>query len=245
MDARTNDHRRRLLEAMAATVASKGYAAVTIADLAAEARVSKRSFYEQFRDKADCFITLYDEVSQGAVQVLHDAFDPGREWYGQIDGVLGAYLDKLMARPGVLYTLFVDVMALGPDGLAARRRTTERFADFIVRASGEQLTRDQATGIVGGLHEWVLLALEQQRIDDIRSFAARGAHFIRAVIAQGPQPLDEAAPAHADPAPAAMPGDGASGRASGGAATPADTAAASSSAPASASGTGGDRTTTA
>src|SRR5690606_31573787 len=53
------EHRRRLLDAMAVVVARKGYADATIADLAAEARVSRRTFYEHFQTKAQCLIALY------------------------------------------------------------------------------------------------------------------------------------------------------------------------------------------
>ena len=74
-EARTDaaDHRRRLLDAMSHTVALKGYADTTIADLAAEARVSRRTFYEHFDDKAQCLIALYDAASAQALEVLRSA----------------------------------------------------------------------------------------------------------------------------------------------------------------------------
>ena len=55
-----NDHRHRLLDAMADAVAHKGYADTTIADLAAGARVSRRTFYEHFSSKEECLIALYE-----------------------------------------------------------------------------------------------------------------------------------------------------------------------------------------
>ena len=64
------EHRRRLLDAMSHTVATKGYADTTIADLAAQARVSRRTFYEHFDDKAQCLIALYEAASAQALEVL-------------------------------------------------------------------------------------------------------------------------------------------------------------------------------
>jgi AcrR family transcriptional regulator len=182
MDERPPDHRRRLLDAMAQAVAEKGYAAVTIADLAAEARVSKRSFYEQFNDKADCFIALYETASLQSLRVLQEAIDPGQDWHDQVEQALAAYLASLQRNPALLATLFIDIMAIGPSGLAARRRSTERFADFIVQTAGHGLRRDQAVALVGGIHEWVLQAVERQQVAQLSALAAPGARLVRAVI---------------------------------------------------------------
>ena len=56
-------HRARLTGGLAAAIAEKGYAAVTIADVVRHARVSKRTFYEHFADKEACFLALYAETS--------------------------------------------------------------------------------------------------------------------------------------------------------------------------------------
>jgi AcrR family transcriptional regulator len=144
-------------------VARKGFSAVTIADLAATARVSKRSFHEQFRDKSDCFIALYEGSCLRSLAVLQQAFDAKRDWHDQVEQVLAAYFGALAANPALLSTLFIDIMAIGPAGLAARRRTTERMARFIIDASGGELGNDQAVAIIGGLHEWVLQAGQPAR----------------------------------------------------------------------------------
>ena len=177
-----NNHRRRLLDAMAKSVAEKGYGAVTIADLAAEARVSKRSFYEQFRDKADCFIALYEMASLQSLKVLREALDPKQDWHEQVERALHAYLSALAKNPPLLCTLFIDIMAIGPSGLAARRRSNERFADFIVSVVGQGMQREQAVALVGGIHEWVLEAVEQQKVSALPALAAPGARLVRAVI---------------------------------------------------------------
>lgn len=160
MDDRPSDHRRRLLDAMAKSVASKGYTAVTIADLATEARVSKRSFYEQFRDKADCFIALYEAASLQSLTALQSARDDSLSWPQQLDRLWEAYLDHLARDPQMLCTLFVDIMAIGPVGLAARRRSATRFTDFLVQTSRGKLRPELAGALLAGVHEWVLNAIE-------------------------------------------------------------------------------------
>lgn len=176
------DHKRRLLDAMAHAVAGKGYAAVTIADLAAEARVSKRSFYEHFTDKADCLIALYEAASRQSLDVLRQALDPSRDWHAQVEQVMTVYFETLSLNPPLLRTLFIEIIALGPVGLAARRRTTQHFADFIVAATGSALPHAQAVAIVGGIHEWVLQAVEEGRVAQLPQLAGPAARLVRAVV---------------------------------------------------------------
>src|SRR3954447_24211790 len=52
--------RGRLLDAMAEAVAQHGYGATTVAHVVALAGVSRKTFYEHFADKEDCFLALYD-----------------------------------------------------------------------------------------------------------------------------------------------------------------------------------------
>src|SRR5687768_12206877 len=67
------DHRTRLLEAMGEAVTEKGYAQVTIADIARHARVSKRTFYEHFADKEECFLAAYANLSEQMLERIATA----------------------------------------------------------------------------------------------------------------------------------------------------------------------------
>src|SRR5215471_15065175 len=89
------EHRRRLLDAMSHTVARKGYSDTTIADLAAHARVSRRTFYEHFTGKDECLIALYEAASDQALSVLQAAIDARRDWHTQIEQAIQAYLSTL------------------------------------------------------------------------------------------------------------------------------------------------------
>ncbi|HEX6706482.1 MAG TPA: helix-turn-helix domain-containing protein [Albitalea sp.] len=181
------DHRRRLLDAMSEVVARKGYAEVTIADLAAEARVSRRTFYEHFASKAECLIALYDVASGQALRVLRDAIDPQRDWHLQVEQAIEAYLSCLASSPALLRTLFIAILGLGPEGLAARRRANLRLADFILEVVNQPprakpLPAAFATGIVGAINELILEAIEQDAVDKLPEMTAVAAHLARAVI---------------------------------------------------------------
>src|SRR2546423_602659 len=91
--------RGRMIEAMAETVAEKGYAATTVADVVARAGVSRRTFYEHFADREECFLGAYDT----AVQLMLDhllaeaAAGEGLDWRERTRRGLRAYLEILAA----------------------------------------------------------------------------------------------------------------------------------------------------
>ena len=185
------DHRRRLLDAMSHVVARKGYADTTIADLAAEARVSRRTFYEHFETKGECLIALFEVASDQALAVLRAAIDPQRDWHTQVEQALGAYLSTLACNPVLLRTLFIAILGLGPEGLAARRRANQRMADFILEVANGPASRPPrskplpsayAMGIIGSIHELILMSIEQDRVDRLPELTPVAAQLARSVI---------------------------------------------------------------
>jgi len=186
-----SDHRRRLLDAMSHAVARKGYADTTIADLAAEARVSRRTFYEHFETKSQCLIALYEVASDQALAVLKSAIDPKRDWHTQVEQALGAYLSTLACNPVLLRTLFIAILGLGPEGLAARRQANQHLADFIVEVVNGSAQASQraepmpvayAMGIVGAINELILQAIEENRVERLAELTPAAAKLARAVI---------------------------------------------------------------
>src|SRR5438552_15273623 len=55
----TSIARARIFEGMASVVGERGYAATTISDVVKAASISRRTFYEHFQDKEDCFVETY------------------------------------------------------------------------------------------------------------------------------------------------------------------------------------------
>src|ERR687895_339934 len=65
--------RTRLLEAVGRAVAERGYAGATIDHIVRGAGVSKKTFYEHFRDKLDCFLAAYESASDELLARLREA----------------------------------------------------------------------------------------------------------------------------------------------------------------------------
>lgn len=186
-DPPVSEHHTRLLQGMARSVATKGYADTTIADVVREAGVSRRTFYEYFDTRADCLIALYEAASRNALRVLQGVIDPARDWQTQVEQALTAYLQALSRNPVLLRTLFIDILGLGAPGLAARRRVNHAMADFMLEIINARqpvavLDHPMAVAVVGGIHELVLEAIESGQVDALLALAGPAGRLVRAVV---------------------------------------------------------------
>jgi AcrR family transcriptional regulator len=152
--------RERLLHGMAQTVSRRGYAATPVADVLKAAGVSRRTFYEQFADKEDCFVAAYDAIVAVSTERLVVAYHAGETWEAGIGYAYDALLGTLAAEPDFAHLGVIDVLAAGPRALARREATLRRFARFIdfTRERAEAATTPPTLvgqAIVGGIHELV------------------------------------------------------------------------------------------
>jgi len=187
-----NEHYQRLLQGMAKAVYSKGYGATTIADIVAEAAVSRRTFYEHFATKAECLIALYESVSLEGLSVLSSHINSALPWREQVQDALSAYFGWMTSNPALMRALFVDILALGPEGLTARRRVHDQIAQFILRTANaadtenrdaSPITLELSVALVGGIHELVLQQSEKGELSSLGDLAKIGAEFVGRVIA--------------------------------------------------------------
>jgi AcrR family transcriptional regulator len=86
--------RGRILWALATCMATKGYRATTISDIAAAAHVSKTVVYAHFPDKEHCLLELYsranDKVLATVRRAQEDARRAGLPWRDRLRAGIGA-----------------------------------------------------------------------------------------------------------------------------------------------------------
>ena len=117
--------RQRLLEAMLAGVAERGYAATTVPQVVADARVSRNAFYELFPDKTACFLALCDELAAEMLDELTSL--GGDDWVDVLRRGTSYYLRFWAERPAFARTYFVELPAAGPRAIEQRDRQYARF----------------------------------------------------------------------------------------------------------------------
>jgi AcrR family transcriptional regulator len=186
--------RERLIDAMALTVAQRGYAATSVADVLKAARISRRTFYEQFADKEDCFLAAYDQIVARCVERVTDAFHAASSWEDGIALAVDALLHVLAAEPAFARLGVVEVLGAGPRGLACRDTTLGRFAHFI-EISRADLTEPPspppelvAHAIVGGIYELVYSHILRNETDRLPELAAGLRHYTFMLLGTPPRP---------------------------------------------------------
>jgi AcrR family transcriptional regulator len=128
--------RTRLLEAVGRAVAEKGYAAATIDDIVRGAGVSKKTFYEHFQDKLECFLAAYEAASDELYEHVRAAQDAvqaagagAHAWLERTHAGIHAYLRWLAAEPALARVFLIEIAAAGPEALARRERLRDRYAE--------------------------------------------------------------------------------------------------------------------
>jgi AcrR family transcriptional regulator len=121
--------RQRLLDAVLDVVGEHGYAAATVADITTAAGVSRTTFYEQFRNKLDAFLTAYDEFGRA---FLADVAETPATTPGDTLTAAGERLvDWGRRRPLACRAFLLEIHAVGEEGLEHRDRimslAVERF----------------------------------------------------------------------------------------------------------------------
>lgn len=161
--------RRRVIDGLAAAVEEKGYVATTIADIVRHARVSKRTFYEYFADKEDCFLAGYRIVCDDTLAIIDAASKSPGTWRERTRLAAQSYIGALEQYPALAWTYTVEIYAVGPKALEMRREMHRRFAEQLRTLAAQAKKEDpsmrtlsplMATAIVGGIHELVLAELE-------------------------------------------------------------------------------------
>jgi len=120
--------RGRLLDAMAHVVAAKGFGATSVADVIARAGVSRKTFYEHFRDKHDCFLAAYDLGVEVLLATVRAAGTEETDPLAVTRARTRAYLRTLSEEPAFARTFLVEVAAAGPEALERRRAVHRQFA---------------------------------------------------------------------------------------------------------------------
>jgi AcrR family transcriptional regulator len=123
--------RQRMIRAVPSAVREKGFVALTVEDIASGAGVSRRTFYENFRDKEDCFVTSYRQHAQELVAVVGGAAAAGSDWHERTRFGLRAMLRHLAERPDLVYMAVIEVNAAGPSALAMRDEAVGLLAALI------------------------------------------------------------------------------------------------------------------
>jgi AcrR family transcriptional regulator len=186
-------HRRRAVVAMAEAVAEHGYAGTTVEDILSRARMSRRTYYQFFSNREECFLAAYDTAFEEAMERLARAHNGnGRRWMGQVETALSALFEYLASEPGLARVWLVEAPSVGRAGIERHERTMRQLAERLAGlhpdgdaagANGHAAVRFEAS--VGAVHRVVQARLLAGRADELPELASDMARVVRGLVSPG------------------------------------------------------------
>ena len=173
--------RRRLLDALVASIVDVGYRETTVADIVRQAHTSRRTFYEHFASKEECFVALLAAVNAEMLATIPRAVDPDAPWQDQVRQAIEAWIGYAEAQPAITLSWIREVPSLSVP--TCRKDMTDDFVGMIqalcdtepMRAAGiGPVPRELAVMLLGGLRELAATTVEDGgRISDVSETAVR------------------------------------------------------------------------
>jgi len=172
--------RARLLAALTELLGERGYAAVTIAELAKRAGVSRGTFYEHFAGKQACLLAAYDHFAATLLEAMTATVDEDTPWSAFVDATLEGYLGTLERDPAAARAFIVEMDAAGAEPRRRRHEAMAGFAAVLAERHAAIRRRDPALGplpervylgLVLGIRELVRQRLESEPVPALRDLA--------------------------------------------------------------------------
>lgn len=137
-------------------VSEVGYDGLTVARIIDRARLSRRTFYELFEDREDCFLAVFDRGVEEIATVVVPAYRREGQWRAAVRAGLTALLECLDADPQAAALCVVHALGAGPRALAHRARVLDGLREALDRGRasgkrGRELAPHTAEGLVGAV----------------------------------------------------------------------------------------------
>jgi AcrR family transcriptional regulator len=157
-EAVAESQRGRILQAMIEVAAERGYPETRVVDVIGLAGVSRKTFYELFDSKEDCFLAAYDVLLGNLFSNTAEGFEskPGAPWTERVATGLSVLLEHLAAHPDEARFAIVEVLAAGPKALARRDAALRQFTGFLDSGRAEtavELPGITSLSLAGGVNE--------------------------------------------------------------------------------------------
>lgn len=172
--------RGRLLDALAASVLERGYAATTVGDIVTRASMSKSSFYAEFSDKEDAFVAALELAAELVLQRVTAAMAAGGD-ADRLERGVGAYLDALASEPDLARCFVVEGLGAGERAARRQRELADRFA-AILDAPGAKTPAPIRRAVIGGIDDVVRTALRDGRPARLASLRTPLTEFARRAL---------------------------------------------------------------
>lgn len=121
----------RILRAVADICAEEGVTRLTAQKIAPRARVSLATLYRHFRGAGPAFLACFIAARDHALAAALAAYREEEEWPDALRAAIAATYGYLAADPALARVAMVEVLAAGPEALAARDEALGPFVEMV------------------------------------------------------------------------------------------------------------------
>jgi AcrR family transcriptional regulator len=176
------DPRARLIDALIATVAYRGYDRTTIARILQTAEVQAAVFDEHFQNKEDCFLRALEELIARLQRKVLEPLRPDVPWPERVRLGLEALLRALAEDQEGARVLMVECLSAGPVAVARHRSILDVLVPLLEEgrlqaAHPEHLPPQTSEAVVGGIASILHRRVLEERTAELPRLRADMAYF--------------------------------------------------------------------
>ena len=170
------NQRARLYGAMIESTSQRGYQATTVAQLVALAGVSRRSFYEHFADKEQCFLATHQSILARHRKRLIDVWLRQRDCPNRLHTTCAMLLEDIAAHPKGPRLVLIDSLDIGAGARARMQLTGATFECLVASVlqtapAASELAGVSSRAIVGGIRQVLAARMLDGRERELASLA--------------------------------------------------------------------------
>jgi AcrR family transcriptional regulator/DNA-binding MarR family transcriptional regulator len=164
--------RARMLHAMAEVAAQEGAQNASVARVVARSGVSRRTFYDLFEDREDCFLAAFEDALARVSERALPAYTGSKPWQGRVRAALLAILAFLEEESDLGRLLVVESLTAGPRAVARRAQLVGVLVDAVAEGEGETRAKHgqpalSAEGVVGAVLSVIHARLQRGETDSL------------------------------------------------------------------------------
>jgi AcrR family transcriptional regulator len=156
----TLTQRERIARGATRVVVERGYQALSIPAISAEAGTSNQTFYENFSDKREVFLEAFELLAHDAVRGTAAAFEAESDWPKAVGAGMRALLEHIAAHEIFARVAFFELQTAGPEALDHADAAMDAFTAFLDSDSSSEQARTAPTMILEAIGSGVWASVQ-------------------------------------------------------------------------------------
>lgn len=150
----------RIITALVRETSERGFRTVTVADIVKRAGISRKTFYENFTSKEECFLAAQEHAMLTALNRVVEAAGTHQSWPRRVRAGLTAFLDYVAEEPALAKTCMVEALAVSPSSIGYYEESQQAFVSLFkvgrdVSSVAGELPETLEEAVVGGVF-WII-----------------------------------------------------------------------------------------